>query len=264
MYSLLKNSIMLSSLVMLELAHAALPQAIAVWPSENDGDYAVYSSELYNDGWTPATIAAQSENRIIAAAVGSASFIAMASDKEANASLLTTGLITVWTEMVGEQWLLKFATRDDNTWTTAEQLTTLGGENLAPTIVHDLSGNPWVFWSSNATGHDDIYLTRRINGRWSDTEMVNEPNEFPDFLPLTHIADNGDIVVEWDTMDTSENLFIKNKKIYPNSTGVSITSQTNDEVTDPGLPDSGRTKARINLHYPGNRFIQSSFSSQTY
>jgi hypothetical protein len=255
MYSLLKNSIMLSSLLLLELAHAALPQTIAVWPGKSDGDYAVYSSELYKDGWTPATIAAQSENRIIAAAVGSASLSGEANDMEPT----TQGLITVWTEVVSGQWLLKFSTRDADSWTTPKLLTTLAGENLAPTIVHDLSGNPWVFWSSNATGNDDIYLTRRINGRWSETEMVNQANKFPDMVPYTHVADNGDVVVEWDTLDTKANRFIKSKRVYPNNTGVATTTKSSEEVTNPNTPESARTSARINLHYPANKFIQSEF-----
>jgi hypothetical protein len=255
MYSLLKNSIMLSSLVMLELAHAALPQTIAVWPGKSDGDYGVYSSELYKDGWTPVTIAARSENRIIAAAVGSASLSGAANDMD----LTTQGLITVWTEVVSGQWLLKFATRVGDNWTTPKLLTTLAGENLAPTIVHDLNGNPWVFWSSNATGNDDIYLTRRINGSWSEAKMVNQPNKFPDMVPNTHVADNGDVVVEWDTLDTKANRFKKSKRVYPNNTEAATTTKNSEEVTNSNTPESADTGARINLHYPANKFIQSEF-----
>jgi hypothetical protein len=255
MSSLVKKTLILSSLMMLELADAAIPETIAVWPSRNDGAYVVYTSELYKDGWTTPAIAAKSDNRIIAAAVGSASLIAAAKDMDPTAR----GLITVWTEVVAGQWLLKFATRDADKWTAPKLLTTLTGENLAPTIVHDLRGNPWIFWSSNATGNDDIYLTRRINGSWGETEMVNLPNQFPDMVPNTHISDNGDVVVEWDTLDTKANRFVKSKRVYPNNTGVGTKTKSSEEVTTLNAPESARTTARINLHYPANKFMQSEF-----
>ena len=246
--------------MMLELAHAAVPETIAAWAGKSDGDYVVYTSELYEDGWTTPAIAVRSDNRIIASAVGSSSFIGNAEDK----ALATQGLIAVWTEVVGKQWLLKYATRDGNNWTTAQLLTTLSGENLAPTIVHDLGGNPWVIWSSNAFGNDDIYLIRRVNGKWSETRMVNELNQFPDILPRTHLADNGDVVVEWDTLDTKANLFIKSKKVYPNSTGIAANTKSSEEVTNLNAPQSAITNGRVNLHYPANKFVQSQFSQSGF
>ena len=249
--------------MMLELAQAALPDTIAAWPSKNDGTYVVYTSELYKDGWTTPAIAAQSDNRIISTAIGSASFIDAAKQKELATSLAFQSLIIVWTEVVNGEWLLKLATRDGENWTTAQQLTTLAGENLAPTIVHDLSGNPWVFWSSNATGNDDIYFTRRINGSWSETEMVNPPNKFPDILPNAYVADNGEIIVEWDTLDTTANLFIKSERAFTNGARVNSTNKSK-EVTNMDVPQPANTGGRINLHYPKNKFIQSVFTSQNY
>lgn len=259
MYSLFKKSLILSSLAMLELVHAALPETIAVWAGRSDGAYAVYTSELYEDAWTAPAIAAQSDNRIISTAVGSASFISAAKDEKSATNSATQGLISVWTEVFENQWLLKYATRDGDNWTTPKRLTTLAGENLAPTIVHDLSGNPWVFWSSNAAGNDNIYLTRRINGKWSETEMVNQPNQFPDMAPYAHIAYNGDVVVEWDTLNTKANRFIKSEKVYPNGSDIAAITKNNDEVINRNTPESAFTNGRVNLHYPANKLVQSQF-----
>lgn len=242
--------------MMLEVAQAALPDSVAVWAEKSDGRYVIYSSELIQESWSKPVVVIQSDNKIINVAIGSKSAMTQ------NESLPKTQLqesIAVWTEVTNTQWKLKYSTADNGIWSPAQALTSLNGENLAATIVHDRQGWPWVFWSSNALGDDDIYVSRRINGQWSDAEMVNDDNQFPDILPKARIAENGDLVVEWDTLDTTANVYINNSKIYPSKTQPKLLIKAGEETSLLNTPEHARTNGRINLHYPKNKSLQSVF-----
>lgn len=249
------NSVFFAILLMaLGGAHAATPDAIATWAERSGDKSVVYSSELYGEYWTDPDIITQSRNILIAPAIGSST---LGQDS-------TQNMLAVWTELSEERSILKYSTSIQLTsgltgWSGPQILSDIDGENLSPSIIHDLNGAPWVFWASTLAGNDDIYVMNKSNGSWSSIEIVNEPNTSPDILPRTKINEDGYVTVEWQSLDREISRYDTYSRSYPSKIKPKLPVNTNKEKMIKYVPPQAKSAARLNLHFPGNNFLQSTF-----
>jgi len=70
-----------------------------------------------------------------------------------------------------------------------------------PRIVVDLTGTPWVFWTSPEGGLDGIYASRLTGGRWTPPENLSGDSAVPHFHPSADLNPLGFPMVAWSGFD---------------------------------------------------------------
>lgn len=96
--------------------------------------------------------------------------------------------------------LLEYSFKRQGSWSAPKVVNHSFAENLAPVILFDTFNAPWIFWSANNGGNDDVYMTSYSGGVWKQPVKVNEDNDVPDILPKAWLDESGDIVVSWEQL----------------------------------------------------------------
>ncbi len=248
------RSVILWLLLVVMLMTTASPLLAAdaeyIWAENDFPGSTLYISTYQNGAWGEKEPIFSDENLNILPALGS--------DSKGN-------YLAVWvTLMPGGRSILKYSWQEGNGWTEPDILWNGFKENLAPVVLFDAADTPWVFWSANDGGDDDIYMSFYTGNSWSTPRQVNKDNDVPDILPLTTLDENGDVVVVWRQMqsdaaykemskvltDVSQTSpLVKNKKF--------IKSRTASDVTPESIPNPPfEGNSRSTIHYPGDFFTQ--------
>lgn len=166
--------------------------------------------------------------------------------------------ILVWAESVRGKVVLMTAraTTDDDVlmWQPARRFSERGMENLGPTMVTDLNGHLWLFWSSSTKLPSELFYRKHDGSRWSDARRVHDANEVPDNGAVASLDQLGNVVVEWNTFDLDLGAYVVENRTFLVENRVSGDPEPVD-VTDPAaipIPDFLPVNARSLLHLPGN------------
>jgi len=184
---------------------------------------------------------------------------AIATDNEGTKTLIFSELYTP-----AKSRLLKISKSSGNSeWTQPVIFSDYGVENLGASIVLDPTNELWVFWSANKGSQDDIVYKRTAGQRWSETRLVHEKNEVPDFQPRAVLTKEGDINVVWRKYDLSTRQYIQTNRLFSldmNSQSVyknRFGEQQEMRTQDIQLPSHVSKKNRVIIHFPNNLLVQS-------
>ncbi len=175
--------------------------------------------------------------------------------------------LAVWVVMQGAgKSLLEYSFKRQGSWSTPNVVNHSFAENLAPVILFDTFNTPWIFWSANNGGNDDIYMTSYSGGAWKQPIKVNGDNDVPDILPKAGLDESGDIVVSWEQLQPDMTYQEVSRKIadglLSSSSIVSKLSHKNKKNVEVGQDillshPPFDMNSRATLYFPGNKLQQS-------
>lgn len=176
--------------------------------------------------------------------------------------------LAVWVRVKSNgRSILKYCFQEDGKWRASRILTDLYPVNLAPVIVFDNTGKPYVFWSSNDGEDDDIFMSIWKNERWAEPVMINDENDVPDILPGAGIDDDQNVWVGWQQLN-SDGQYEEQFKLVTSGMAVSDLRYAakgkkqisiNSDLSSCGIemPFFFYGKSRATIHFPKNRMNQS-------
>lgn len=226
-------------------------QAEVVWPYFDGKDYQILFSAYTNQEWKqPSDLVYKSSNPLTTPIIG---------------TLPSGEKLLIWSELVRgkvklmmAQSLPKPSTQTIRSWSEPDVFSDLGNENLAPSLITDLQGHVWVFWSSSTTLPSDIYMRRFDGDSWSEAERVHGANQVPDNAAHASLNNDGNVYLEWTTFDFEINDYRLDSKTFitenPYSDGQRIIDTLNP--ADIAEPDFIGVNARAIVHFPENKSIQ--------
>jgi len=160
------------------------------------------------------------------------------------------------------------ATSDENSsllsWSNASLFSDYGLENFGATIVRDLNGSMWVFWSASKGSTSDIYVSKKTGAAWSNPSKVNRMNEVPDSQPEARLMGGGNILVSWSTYNLLSNSYERTSQQLSYKLNDKDTSKLKDTVltSQVPLPSFLPSRSVSVLHFPENKLFQSIRVSQ--
>lgn len=200
---------------------AAVESAELVWASSTGELNRILYSEWNGDNWSDPKVIYQSENSTASPAL---------------ATLADGSKALIWSEQRRRKSVLMWSKRSaaEPVWSTATVFSRLGSENVAPSIVRDLEGSLWVFWSAQKSGYSDVFYTRQLAGDWSQPQQVNQANEVPDIKPLAFVGEQGEIVVEWRSFSFDAQDYVTQTRAFEPITGLKASLKKRfRQETDP-------------------------------
>ena len=228
---------------------SAEPSAEIVWVESNGKTNKLYLAQYNAQKWNKiSTPIYSSENAITAPALGI--------DKNQNRLL-------IWTEQRDNKFVLMMASSnksaDRTAWSDAQLFNDYGRENFGASVVRDLTGTIWVFWSASNSASSDIYVSKKVKASWSNPSKINEQNDVPDSRPEARLSEDGNIIVSWSTYNLQSNTYERvSEKINSELTN-KINSTPKDSVlaAHVPLPDFLPKRAAAIMHFPNNYLVQS-------
>jgi hypothetical protein len=171
--------------------------------------------------------------------------------------------VLVWSEQQRRKSVLMWKKRSpiDETWSEASVFSRFGIENVSPSLVNDLTGTLWVFWSAQQDGLSDVFVSKQHAGSWSQPQQVNGLNKVPDIKPIARILEDGSVHVEWRSYDFDVGDYVSAQKSFTVGS-TTIQGQANAEHIDVdpdkiSLPAFISGQSYATMHLPNNRLIQS-------
>ena len=153
-----------------------------IWSEVLFGRKAIFYSRSINGGWAPKIQLSSTETNSVYPSIGSG----------ANGQVWA-----VWVSAHSTGTDLHFTVNENIRWAFPVKVETGFPENTAPSMVVDDQDVPWIVWSGNAGGDDDIYFTRWNGGTWNPPVQINEDNATPDILPFIGMGEDGLPWVAW-------------------------------------------------------------------
>jgi len=234
--------------------YAKEPKAELVWIESNDQTNSLYLAQYYAEKWNKIATPIYSTDKAITAPM-------LGMDKDQNRLL-------IWTEQKHDKFILMMATSSEDSdrlnWSNAKLFSDYGLENFGATIVRDLNGSMWVFWSASKGGTSDIYVSKKTGAAWSNPSKVNEMNEVPDSQPEARLMGDGNILVSWSTYNLVSNSYESTSKQLNYKLQEKNTSSVNDAVLKSQIPlPSFLPRLSVSaIHFPENKLFQSIRVSQ--
>ena len=235
-------------LLMLSVASPTMAaEAEVVWTHFNGEQHQILFSAYSNDEWQqPGQLVYSSSNPLTTAVIG---------------TLPSGEKLLIWAEMVRNKVKLMYSqstTQANRAWAEADVFSDLGNENLAPSLVTDLNGHVWVFWSSSSAQPSDVYLRRFDGTHWSKAERIHAANQVPDNAAHASLNSDGNVYLEWNTFDFEINDYRLDSKTFitenPYPDGLRVTDTLNP--ADIPEPDFIGFDARATIHFPENKLTQ--------
>ncbi len=169
--------------------------------------------------------------------------------------------IVFWSEDQKEKTKLYFTVQqslgDMSRWSEPLLLPFKCRECLAATAVLDFYGNLWLFWTDNASGHDDVFYSIYTNGQWASVEQVNAKNQVPDILPISNLNDQGQVEVQWQSYSVLSTVYQTSSKTFgePLSNDI-IAPLVNELVLQPSANPFALFNTANFVHLPSKRIQQ--------
>ncbi|RBP49207.1 hypothetical protein DFR28_104135 [Arenicella xantha] len=249
-FSLLLLLIMPSTLL---AAEDTLPQPVnaqVVWVEPSPGHYQIMVSNLVGDEWADPISVYQNKNPLAGAVL---------------ISNFDGDSLLVWSEQSKTELKLLASLKPVGAkyWQSPQVLSDLGKENTGATAVVDLTGKFWVFWASNVSGMDDIYLAEIDSaGASSAPRRVHTENEVPDYYPSAELNQDGDIELTWKTFNLDIGDYVVAKSVFEldssSKSSYKLPLSKDAEVNVSELPVANflPVNASSMLHIPRNRLVQ--------
>jgi hypothetical protein len=225
-------------------------RAELVWVASQAEDHRLMYSQLTGNEWSDPLAIYDSKSVI--------STPTISTDQSQNK-------LIIWSEQSKKAMVLMSARRafSETIWQPAEKLNNFKAENLSPSIVIDSRNRPWVFWSSNYEGLDDIYYSRQEGTEWSPPAKVHNSNDVPDYQPVASLNKDLDVVVSWTTYDRQASQYLTAQEVFmiDNLSKSAYKSPLNKKLQESIpkmiLPDFLPMDSSVVLHFPNNRIEQS-------
>ena len=230
-------------------AKAGESVAELVWVENSDSSHALYLARYQNNTWhKSAAPIYTSDNAITAPALGT--------DKNGMRLL-------IWTEQRNNKFVLMMSVRNkvslQSAWSNAQQFSDFGIENFSATMVRDITGVLWVFWSASIGGLSDIYVSKQTNVGWSKPSKINDNNKVPDSHPEARLNEEGNIAVSWSSYNIQSNTYERvHKEINREFDAVAIAELADKTLeSDIPIPSFLPSSSIATLHFPNNKSQQS-------
>lgn len=107
----------------------------------------------------------------------------------------------VWSNIVVQNTILNYLIIKADGSKLGGLIQTGFSTNLAAVVIHDSFNTPWLFWSANNGGDDDIFVSRFIENNWTVPLLVHSKNNFVDMLPQAGMDSDGTVWVSWQQMN---------------------------------------------------------------
>jgi hypothetical protein len=219
-----------------------------IWSENLEKSSRILISRYRNDQWSNPDEIEESKKYSILPALGS--------DGKGNR-------LAVWVEIQNDgRSLLKYRFSKKDDWKESEYIQTVNEVNLAPVVVFDISGSPFVFWSSNNGADDDIYMSRWNENYWAEPKVIHEQNDVPDILPTAGLGEDGKIWVCWKYLDAGGEYVERCQIIAPSGEMIESQKQKMNEQAERYLNKMNKPffsigKGRATVHFPKERRHQS-------
>ena len=221
-----------------------------IWIEHGDM-HQIHFSEYSQNGWTLPRVIWKGKNYINSLAINT--------DREGAKFL-------VFTEYLKSAKVLKSISKpaNENEWSESVLLSDFGRENLAASMVQDMEGVVWLFWSANRGDLDDIYLSKMVMQNWSEPIKVNVDNDVPDTNPIASLNENGEVMVEWQTFSMETGSYVTQNRVFEldiNSKNRYKAAIFKNKEINPGdlsLPSFLPNRSLALIHFPNNLKRQSS------
>ena len=224
-------------------------QAQFVWSEDGANGSRLLISEYNNGNWKPGEVIVEDSHWNLLPALGADS----KNDK-----------MVVYSTIESNGSVLKYAMKRGQNWESPQVLSNTMKTNLAPVVVFDDSDVSWVFWAANNGDDDDIYVSRFINGAWSEPQMVNEDNNVPDILPEAGQDEAGNIWVSWQSLtdngyETRTKSFAKRSSLKMSAAqGMSLQqiqqSKSRSDLTHQMAPPKEfKSRGRASFYFPDDK-----------
>lgn len=110
----------------------------------------------------------------------------------------------VWSSDTSQEYLLYYAVIAGNEIKIGpQQIVTSLKSNATPALIIDNQGTPWIAWSGNNGGDDEIYFSHFNGNGWAEEKRLHEDNTFPDIFPELSINDAAEVQVSWTNITPS-------------------------------------------------------------
>jgi hypothetical protein len=219
-----------------------------IWAENLKNSSKILISRYKNDQWTNPEEIEESEKFSILPALGS----------DGRGTYLA-----IWVEIQSDgRSFLKYCFSKNDTWSDPEYIQVINNVNLAPVIVFDRFGRPFVFWSSNNGDDDDIYMSRWNKNHWEAPKIIHEENDVPDILPEAGLDEDGKMWVCWQHLDVDEKYVERCSIITPSGKSIKSQKQKLNQKAKENLnkitkPSFSLGKGRATVYFPQIRKHQS-------
>lgn len=153
-----------------------------VWSHTSVNRYSLKMSSKHNNQWSAPEMIEESDNPII---------VPTLSAKQGG------DIFAAWTELNGDKGRIRYKIKRNGAWESSQELMTATSSDMAPAIIIDSFGVPWIVWSGTDETDDDIYFSRWIGNQWQPPERVNDNDEWPDILPSISVDSRNRITATW-------------------------------------------------------------------
>ena len=184
-----KIEMLVAVLILLLAVNSVVIGAELIWSEVKNNGSAIYSS-VYKEGAWGEKKKLVSDNNL--------NILPTLSESNSGKKMI------VWSRILQEGSNLNYTVIDTQGNQKRGSLETPFATNLAPVVIHDSNNTPWLFWSANDGGDDDIYMSRFVSERWTKSIRVNEENDVPDILPEVGMDKNGCVWVSWMQMNNDK------------------------------------------------------------
>ena len=156
-----------------------------VWSKKTESQYNLYYSKQVQGQWSAPVIIASDDTPIILPTLA----------KNTNNEIWV-----VWNVLRDGKGRLRYCHFQNEKWGESYNLKTQNETDMAPSLHLDTSGTPWLVWAG-LNGDDDIFFSRWDGKRWTDPELINSNDAWPDILPVISNNEAGQLQVKWTGYD---------------------------------------------------------------
>ncbi len=143
-----------------------------------------------------------------------------------------------WTAYDNNRTEIRYTTGIAGEWEKSKSLASEMKSNSGPSAVIDKNDAVWVVWSASDGDLDDIYYAVNKDGEWSETQILHEPNEVPDTLPVIELNGEDGVSVSWKQLQDDK--YVSVSSVYDGSEWSS--PDVVQESDEPENEDSGADK----------------------
>ena len=104
--------------------------------------------------------------------------------------------LVAWTEIKGDDWLIKASKMNENGFSELHTFPVLKGNSINPVLIAPNKNRSWIAWENLYNGVLSIYISKHENGHWSEPIVIDRDKNSC-FDPCLAEAKNGDLYIAY-------------------------------------------------------------------
>ncbi len=207
-------------LFLAEYSFALSPQVLLVWGEVDNLKNNLYLSEQVDGKWsTPIVLASDDHPNVLPTLIKNS----------------RNEVWVVWTSLDNGKGTLRYRHFRNGEWGGVVEILTSTETDMAPSLQVDDQGVAWLVWAG-LNGDDDIYFSNWTEVGWTDPQLLNSDDAWPDILPRLAINEYEQLQVKWSGF---------NGKRYTDYISIWDGKRWTPEEEIETLPDENNTSSKV-------------------